>query len=229
VILLSDPAVAAVPAQECGEPLVDLRALGELRLDRRLADPEGSYALIRRGLADRLLTARTRLRPRGLDLLVVEAYRPPALQATYFGQYRDRLAGLHPEWPAGRAHVEASRYVSLPEVGPHVTGGAVDLTLCTAEGVELNLGTAVNDSPVDSANRCFTDAPGLAADPRRNRDLLVEVLGGVGLVNYPTEWWHWSYGERYWALRTGARVARYAPVARAERSGRGHRVDVRVA
>jgi D-alanyl-D-alanine dipeptidase len=29
------------------------------------------------------------------------------------------------------------------------------------------------------------------------------VLTAVGMVNYPTEWWHWSYGDRYWALRTG--------------------------
>jgi D-alanyl-D-alanine dipeptidase len=28
-------------------------------------------------------------------------------------------------------------------------------------------------------------------------------------VNYPTEWWHWSYGDRYWALMTGAPAARY--------------------
>ena len=38
-------------------------------------------------------------------------------------------------------------------------------------------------------------------------------LRGAGLVNYPTEWWHWSYGDRYWALMTGARAALYGPVA----------------
>ena len=38
------------------------------------------------------------------------------------------------------------------------------------------------------------------------------MLGGAGLVNYPTEWWHWSYGDRYWALVTGAAHALYGPV-----------------
>ena len=38
------------------------------------------------------------------------------------------------------------------------------------------------------------------------------VLCGAGLVNYPTEWWHWSYGDRYWALMTGATAAVYGPV-----------------
>jgi hypothetical protein len=32
------------------------------------------------------------------------------------------------------------------------------------------------------------------------------------MVNYPTEWWHWSFGERYWAFVTGAGRTRYAPV-----------------
>ena len=40
------------------------------------------------------------------------------------------------------------------------------------------------------------------------------MLAGQGLVNYPTEWWHWSFGDRYWALLTGARHALYGPVVR---------------
>ena len=41
---------------------------------------------------------------------------------------------------------------------------------------------------------------------------MADVLGGAGLVNYPTEWWHWSFGDRYWALQTGL-TAVYGPVA----------------
>jgi hypothetical protein len=26
-------------------------------------------------------------------------------------------------------------------------------------------------------------------------------LTAAGMVNYPTEWWHWSYGDRYWGTR----------------------------
>ncbi len=25
------------------------------------------------------------------------------------------------------------------------------------------------------------------------------ILSEAGFVNYPTEYWHWSYGDRYWA------------------------------
>ncbi|WP_413254142.1 hypothetical protein OG754_38745 [Streptomyces decoyicus] len=38
-----------------------------------------------------------------------------------------------------------------------------------------------------------------------------EALSSVGMVNYPTEWWHWSFGDRYWALCTGVAFAPYGP------------------
>ena len=31
------------------------------------------------------------------------------------------------------------------------------------------------------------------------RELLINIMTKVGFVNYPLEWWHWSYGDRYWA------------------------------
>jgi len=34
----------------------------------------------------------------------------------------------------------------------------------------------------------------------------------AGFVNYPTEWWHWSYGDRYWAYATHRSAAIYGPV-----------------
>jgi hypothetical protein len=93
---------------------------------------------------------------------------------------------------ADRLHVEASKYVSPPEVAPHCTAGTVDLTLCEADGVELDMGTEVNASPEASRNACFTDTRSIPAHARRNRAVLVEALTAAGMVNYPTEWWHWS-------------------------------------
>ncbi|MFD5872050.1 M15 family metallopeptidase [Streptomyces sp. NPDC060322] len=46
-------------------------------------------------------------------------------------------------------------------------------------------------------------------EARTNRKLLGDVLTATGLVNYPTEWWHWSFGDRYWALITGVTSALY--------------------
>ncbi|MGC5018388.1 M15 family metallopeptidase [Micromonospora sp. DT47] len=211
MILLSDPRVAAVPSVDDGDPLVDLREFPELRLDGRAADPAGAYARLRSGVADRLLAAQRSL-PAGVRLLVIEGYRPYRAQLGIFTGYRDELRRRHPDWSPERLHRETTKFVSPVEVAPHSTGGAVDLTLCTDEGVELDLGTAVDATPEDSADACFTDARAIGATARRHRRILVDALGGAGLVNYPTEWWHWSYGDRYWALTTGAPRTRYGPV-----------------
>jgi len=40
---------------------------------------------------------------------------------------------------------------------------------------------------------------------------LGRALTAEGFVNYPTEWWRWSFGDRYWALLTGAANACYGP------------------
>ncbi|MFI5842728.1 M15 family metallopeptidase [Catenuloplanes sp. NPDC051500] len=209
MILLSDPAIAAVPQQDNGEELVDARDL--LRVDARAAEPTGRYALMRRGLAERLVTAQAAL-PDGLSLLVIEGYRPYDAQLAIFTGYRDELRRRYPDWPVARLHVETSKFVSPVEVAPHSTGGAVDLTLCDAEGRELDMGTVVDATPDDSADACFTAATNIPDAAVTNRTIMGNALLEAGLINYPTEWWHWSYGDRYWALMTDAPTTIYAPI-----------------
>jgi D-alanyl-D-alanine dipeptidase len=211
-VLLSDPKVAAIGWADLGEPLVDLRSVVGARLDRRLADPRGAFAHVRAGVARRLLTAQALL-PAGLQLLIVEGYRPPVLQRRYFDTYAAELAADHPDWPGARCHIEASKFVAPPDVAPHGTGGAVDLTLCTTSGVELDLGTAVNASPEASHGACYTASRDIPRPAQELREVLAAAMTAVGLVNYPTEWWHWSYGERYWALVRGEALTRYAPTS----------------
>ena len=209
IILMSDARVAAVPVEECGERLVDVRDF--LLVDeRKHKDSHGAETHLRQGVLDRLLAAQALL-PEGLRLLFVEGYRPPALQRSYFERYSDELRAEHPDWSPDRIRSAASRYVSPPEIGPHTAGAAVDLTLADADGRELDLGTPMNASPEQSAGACYTDAGNVSAEARAHRTVLGSALGAAGLVNYPTEWWHWSYGDRYWALETGAPAAPYGP------------------
>lgn len=202
-ILLSDPRVRDVPVVECGEPLV--------LLPRDLS-PAG--ALVRAGLAQRLVAA-DRLLPAGLRLRVVEGFRPVEQQREIIASYAAELCGLHPGIGAGELERLTSRFVSPVDVAPHVAGAAVDLTLVDVCGEELDLGTPIDATPEASDGRCWFAADGIGADARAHRELLAQVLGDQGLVNYPTEWWHWSFGDRYWALATGAQHSCYGPLAAA--------------
>ncbi|MGW2785442.1 M15 family metallopeptidase [Streptomyces populi] len=109
--------------------------------------------------------------------------------------------------PGAYAHL----HVSPPEIAPHSTGAAVGLTLVDADGRELDMGTPVNANPEESDGACYSAADGISGRARAHRRLLSDALIAAGLVNYPTEWWHWSYGDRYRALATGAGHALYGP------------------
>ncbi|MGW5636401.1 M15 family metallopeptidase [Streptomyces sp. NPDC003832] len=212
IILLSDPRVAATRVTDNGEPLVDVREFTALRVDTRKTDHDGSYAHLRADVLRRLLLAQEALPP-GVRLLMVEGFRPPALQRRYFDEYAATLRTAHPDAGPDRIRELASAYISPPEVAPHVSGGAVDLTLCTDDGAELPLGTEVNATPEESEGGCRTGAPNIDAGARANRAVMGRAMAAAGFVNYPTEWWHWSYGDRYWALLTSAPTAKYGPAA----------------
>lgn len=198
-LLLSDPRVAAVPLVESGEPLVAL-------------DPSfgPARALVRRGLATRLAAAQELLSG-GLRLRVVEGHRSVADQQAIIDRYSAEVCATHPGVSPAELDRLVSRFVAPLAVAPHVAGAAVDLTLVDAHGVEVDLGTPIDATPEQSGGACFTAATAISPFARSHRRLLGTVLGWSGLVNYPTEWWHWSYGDQYWALDTGAAAARYGP------------------
>jgi D-alanyl-D-alanine dipeptidase len=212
IVLMADPRVTVIPVSDNGEELADVRDYG-LRLSRFRADDADDFAHVRAGLASRLAQAQEAL-PRGVHLLLIEGYRPPALQRRYFEEYLGSLREASPHSDEERLRMLASRYVSPPEIAPHSSGAAIDLTLCADDGTELDLGTAVNASPEESAGACYTHHPSVGGEAHGNRATLAGVLGPAGLVNYPTEWWHWSYGDRYWAMATGAPCAIYAAANR---------------
>ncbi|MCT1384770.1 dipeptidase [Brachybacterium sp. p3-SID1565] len=210
MLLLSDPRLLEIPVEDTGEPLIDLTDVSDLRIDDRKADPEGAWRRLRRKVAERLLIARRAL-PDRFDLLFIEGYRPAGLQSQYFSEYLSHLMAQDPGLSEHAARIEASKYISPVEVAPHPCGAAVDLTL-TENGIEVDMGTPVNQTPEDSAGACVMSAENISPGTRRARQILTEAMDAAGFVNYEPEWWHWSYGDRIWAARTDAPSALYAPL-----------------
>jgi len=210
IVLMGDPQVASIELEECGEPLV---AVEDLLVSPVKEDGGPARLLLRASVVECLKEADCQL-PDGVRLLFVEGWRPPDVQHSYFENYRESLRRDGIATEDEELYRLASRYVSPPSVAPHPSGAAVDLTLCTAEGEELDLGTRVNATPEESRGGIYTAATNISVEGRANRAILAAAMEQAGFVNYPTEWWHWSYGDRYWALTTGAPTAQYGPTTR---------------
>lgn len=165
---------------------------------------------VRQGVAERLAQAAAGL-PEGLSLVVWDGYRPLEVQAALYGAYLQELAMVHPDAPADALEAAAARYVTPPSRSrwappPHLTGGAVDLTLGDSDGRPLDLGTDFDAFEPRAAARALEDAPGPVRDRRR---LLFWTMARQGFTAYAEEWWHFDHGDQFWGLVT-RRPAIYA-------------------
>jgi len=148
--------------------------------------------------------------PSGYQIHLKEGFRPASLQRTGFEHVLGRIAKKYQHLSEADCRRIASEYVAPPEVAGHPTGGAVDVTLLY-DGSELNLGTEFNAEPDETEQRTYTGSHGLTEEERANRNILINAMTSVGFINYPTEWWHWSFGDKYWSWISRKKV-RYEPI-----------------
>jgi D-alanyl-D-alanine dipeptidase len=212
VILIGDERVKKVPVRESGEAIVNLlesHASLAFDLERKNVQKESSTLFhSRKTVGDMLVKAQGHL-PSGLKLMIKECYRPMSVQKKFWDGYAAYLRTQNPSWSEERISIENSKLNAPLDVAPHTTGGAVDLTLSDSNGQWLDMGTEFNASPHKTEGATFTDATNISLEAKANRKILVNALSSAGFVNYPTEWWHWSYGDKYWALLTGQAFAIY--------------------
>jgi len=194
-----------IKVTECEDP-VDLVTLTET--DRLFLNPlETDDWRIRRVVRDKVVACAQAL-PDGLCLMVFEAFRSRARQWELWNPVIANVTLNNPDWSAQRSYIEASRWVSPPDGfgSGHQAGAAVDVKLARADRSELEFGGAMKGL----TGVAPTDWP-VSAELRKNRDLLVTAMQAVGMINYPDEWWHFSYGDRLWAEITNRDTAFFAP------------------
>lgn len=216
LVLATDSRVSAIRTIDCREPLVALsEACPTVCLDTSSKnaawlgyDPDFR---LRIGVAERLNAAQQRL-PSGYTLLLKECFRRIEVQRRFYEDYLAELRVEYPDANDDEIAIEASKYVAPPWMSGHPTGSAVDVTLVDERNRELDMGTAYDADPISSQSACYTDAQDISEAARRNRSLLIVAMEASGFVNYPTEWWHWSYGDQYWAFITSSHQAIYGPV-----------------
>lgn len=199
------------PLRECGEPLVDPTLLsprltyGAAYLRQGL--PGEAVCLVRQTVAQKLCQAAEKL-PQGYGIYIFDSLRSLKVQKALYDQYRLTAEKEHPGLGPQELDAIIDEFVALPvkrldKPSPHATGGAVDLTL-TRDGRPLDMGTGFDDfTPLAYTNALESHCPPGLEEARQNRRLLYHLMASVSFVNYSSEWWHYAYGERQWAVRTG--------------------------
>lgn len=203
-------ALCDIPIHDNGEPLIDVLALSDrLFLDRPRFDYKRE-SVLRKGVAERLADAAERLST-GFSFGLVEGWRPPFIQARMFRAVWRDMAERFPDLGPDELRPIVERYSAPMDdtvPPPHTTGAAFDLALYR-DGEIVDLSAPLEWR--DPEGFAF-DAPGLSDDARFNRNVLAGAFEETGITNYPSEFWHWSYGDQGWAYRGGHPFALYAAI-----------------
>lgn len=177
----------------------------------------------RTGVAERLQQALLLL-PNNLSFVIWDTWRPVQVQTTLYSDYRFRLKQLHPEWGEEQLNKETVKFVSKPSSepthpSPHLTGGAIDLSLINDKGESLEMGTDFDAFGDEAQTRYFEillergkNLPPKEQLALENRRILFHALTSVGFTNYSEEWWHYDFGDQFWG-RIRNQHAIYGPTA----------------
>ncbi|HET8735803.1 MAG TPA: M15 family metallopeptidase [Pricia sp.] len=123
--------------------------------------------------AKALLAANKDFRKKGLRIKFFDCYRPNSVQ--------------YKMWEI----LPNPQYVANPDKGSiHNRGGAVDITLETLDGEELEMGTDFDYF----GKRAYHDMTDLPEEILDNRKLLKETMEKHGFWSIRTEWWHYNLG-----------------------------------
>ena len=194
-----------IPIHETGEPLVDIR-----RACPDVLPLPGCLPYLRRTVAAMLNRAQASLPP-GYRFTVSTALRTMEMQSGMYWRNYERLKVEKPHWPASALRRATNKYFAAPDSKTppgHTTGSAIDVGIIGPDYRALDM-----IAPTSGWEAAYTWSDKLGPESRRNREMLIRALIDAGFSNCRDEWWHWSYGDSAWAVRTGCAWAPFGHVA----------------
>ncbi len=191
------------------EPLVDIRKVCPHiligNINQKILKKYG--VLVRKTVAEMLNKAQENL-PKGLRLIVDSAWRPAWYQKEIFESFVKKFSKFYPEWSQKKIINEVKKFVA-PWKGKfasgHMTGGAVDVRIVNKKRRKIPLTT--KKLPFFESAKTYSKK--LPIYLKKNRQILIEAMTKAGFSNNPKEFWHWSYGDYWWAKREKKKVAIY--------------------
>ncbi len=197
-------ALNRIPIYESGDPLVDIRHACPVVLLR-----PGCLPYLRRTVAAMLNQAQDNL-PGGYRFTVSTALRTIEMQSEMYWRAYNRLKEEKPQLPTSALRRTTNKYYAAPDVKAppgHTTGGAIDVGLVGPEFENLDM-----TAPTKGWEAAYTWSDKIGPEAKHHRHLLTTALLDAGFSNCRDEWWHWSYGDNAWSVRTGCAVSVYGMI-----------------
>ncbi|MCB9988301.1 MAG: hypothetical protein H6868_03080 [Rhodospirillales bacterium] len=198
-----------IPVEDCGEEMVSLRENGVsfTLLEGLLSPSTGSNVYVRQKVVDLLIKAQFFLQEILNEhiLDVVYGYRSQAIQKENYHKIKSNIATQFPDLDESSLNEAVHRYIAIPNVAGHPTGGAVDVRILTPDGKQLDMGSDLHAFSKES----YTFNPYLSKDVWLNRQKLRQCMLLAGFAPFDGEWWHFSYGDREWAAYYNRPLAFY--------------------
>jgi D-alanyl-D-alanine dipeptidase len=213
LLRIDDPQILKIPDIDNQETMVSLLDMSQLVLPSQvkptLPDITDSTTPYARETVKNMLQLAIRVLPRQYDFVLIEAQRTFQHQLEVFEQVKNEIQKTHQGVPEEKILLLTRAMASDPRIfSLHVTGGAVDVALAKHDTMTyLDVGNLFQHDKTAASNY-----QGLTDEQLYNRRLLRDVMMHVGFVNYPREWWHWSYGDKLWAHLRNQSHAIYGPV-----------------
>lgn len=176
----------------------------------------------REGLLPMLHAANEWLLQFRCELVVYDAYRPIATQRGLWTWALDKVKRDHPHLSEPELVALTSQYSSDPRrfdpsdatTWPtHSSGASVDVMLRSLEtGDDLDLGAGFDDlsdvAHTDQLERALMLGRTKPDDPALlNRRMLYWAMTQAGFENYPSEFWHYDFGNQMYVLNARANGA----------------------
>jgi D-alanyl-D-alanine dipeptidase len=210
--IIYDKDLIHIKVQNNNETLVNVKDISkDIKIDLQTESRRffgKNICLLRKSVAMKLAHAQKNLK--GVNIVICDGYRPIELQKKIYEKLYNKIKKKNPKWSEAEVEMKCSKFIAPVSEGiipPHSTGGAVDITL-EKSGKLIDMGTKLGELSVKSV----TNSKMVSKKARENRKMLVRIMKKAGFINYPLEWWHWSYGDKTWAYYKNMKTSIYDSV-----------------
>lgn len=198
-----------IHVKECYEHLEELVSHHKIIINDTVETP----ALLRKTVANKLYRIADQL-PDDVYIKIYRTYSSRISLSKIWNEEINRMQNENPDMGKAKLLSILKKKHADPtaNMGGHDTGAAIDIALCDKNGNDFDYGSKYRDKKIKHSNE----------EQKKNRKYLTKLMKSQDFVNNPTQWWHFSYGDKTWALYRGKRFGAIYDAAEKEFENMGY-------